>query len=124
MGMVYIKHIANTMLALRQGNDSLRDFANKFTKIMNDVTDLDTGIAIVAYTQLYIEMKELNKDKIYDDLESHIDPRRNKKPHFDTRRYTDRETLLETSLRYTTKDTMLESSHKMVAKTQQQGVPE
>lgn len=51
VGMVWIKHNANTFLALRQGNDSLCDITNKFTRIMNDVTYLYIDVAITAYVR-------------------------------------------------------------------------
>lgn len=47
--MVPIKHNTNTLLALGQGSDSLCDFTNKFTKIMNIVMDLDASITIATY---------------------------------------------------------------------------
>lgn len=52
----------------------------------------------------------MNEQKVYNDLEPYTNSRKSKRPHFDKRRYTNREALPKPSQRYTAKGTVLESS--------------
>lgn len=131
-------------MTIRQGNDNLRHYSNRFIKTMIDVIYLETNIAIHAYVRgllpnsllddnhtiynlrilpelfswamLYIDVEELWESKKYGDSQW------NKKSCLDKKRYTDREATLESSQRYANKKTMLEPPRNMETEAQQQSV--